>query len=105
MRPSSVQTQGAPPPPPSAHANVCAGPPTEAEAYPNTRLNFEHKLQDWSAETGLMTFARYTHLVLVTQLVTVVKPEARGPGVVRSPIYSGPQPHNRFSKSQRRLSA
>uniref|UniRef100_A0A8D0AQD1 Kynurenine 3-monooxygenase n=2 Tax=Sander lucioperca TaxID=283035 RepID=A0A8D0AQD1_SANLU len=31
---------------------------TAAEIYPNTRLNFDHKLQDWSAETGLMTFAR-----------------------------------------------
>lgn len=33
---------------------------TEAETYPNMQLNFDHKLQDWSAETGLMTFARYT---------------------------------------------
>ncbi|XP_032408299.1 kynurenine 3-monooxygenase-like [Xiphophorus hellerii] len=31
---------------------------TEAETYPNTKLNFDHKLQDWHAETGLMTFAR-----------------------------------------------
>ncbi|XP_027863700.1 kynurenine 3-monooxygenase isoform X1 [Xiphophorus couchianus] len=31
---------------------------TEAETYPNTTLNFDHKLQDWRAETGLMTFAR-----------------------------------------------
>ncbi|KAM4729483.1 kynurenine 3-monooxygenase [Anableps anableps] len=31
---------------------------TEAETYPNTKLNFDHKLQDWSADTGLMTFAR-----------------------------------------------
>uniref|UniRef100_A0A8C3GBK4 Kynurenine 3-monooxygenase n=1 Tax=Cyclopterus lumpus TaxID=8103 RepID=A0A8C3GBK4_CYCLU len=31
---------------------------TEAETYPNTNLNFDHKLQDWSAETGQMTFAR-----------------------------------------------
>ncbi|XP_053731235.1 kynurenine 3-monooxygenase [Synchiropus splendidus] len=31
---------------------------TEAERYPNTKLNFDHKLQDWSAETGLMTFVR-----------------------------------------------
>ncbi|KAM3606201.1 uncharacterized protein V6R79_012423 [Siganus canaliculatus] len=31
---------------------------TEAETYPNTKLNFDHKLQDWSAETGLMTFVR-----------------------------------------------
>ncbi|CAG6017879.1 kynurenine 3-monooxygenase [Menidia menidia] len=31
---------------------------TEAETYPNTNLNFDHKLQDWSAETGLMTFVR-----------------------------------------------
>uniref|UniRef100_A0A096M5H5 Kynurenine 3-monooxygenase n=1 Tax=Poecilia formosa TaxID=48698 RepID=A0A096M5H5_POEFO len=31
---------------------------TAAETYPNTKLNFDHKLQDWSAETGLMTFAR-----------------------------------------------
>uniref|UniRef100_A0A3Q2R0X3 Kynurenine 3-monooxygenase n=1 Tax=Fundulus heteroclitus TaxID=8078 RepID=A0A3Q2R0X3_FUNHE len=30
----------------------------KAETYPNTKLNFDHKLQDWSAETGLMTFAR-----------------------------------------------
>uniref|UniRef100_A0A3Q3J3B9 FAD-binding domain-containing protein n=1 Tax=Monopterus albus TaxID=43700 RepID=A0A3Q3J3B9_MONAL len=26
--------------------------------YPNTKLNFDHKLLDWSEETGLMTFAR-----------------------------------------------
>lgn len=31
---------------------------TAAETYPNTKLNFDHKLQDWSAETGLMTFLR-----------------------------------------------
>ncbi|GLD56060.1 kynurenine 3-monooxygenase [Lates japonicus] len=31
---------------------------TAAETYPNTKLNFDHKLQDWSAETGLMTFVR-----------------------------------------------
>ncbi|XP_054592051.2 kynurenine 3-monooxygenase [Nothobranchius furzeri] len=31
---------------------------TEAETYANTKLNFNHKLQDWSTETGLMTFAR-----------------------------------------------
>ncbi|XP_051231355.1 kynurenine 3-monooxygenase [Dicentrarchus labrax] len=31
---------------------------TEAEKYPNTKLNFDHKLQDWTAETGLMTFVR-----------------------------------------------
>ncbi|XP_044071156.1 kynurenine 3-monooxygenase isoform X2 [Siniperca chuatsi] len=31
---------------------------TEAETYPNTKLNFDHKLQDWNAETGLMTFVR-----------------------------------------------
>ncbi|KAM9847491.1 kynurenine 3-monooxygenase [Aulostomus maculatus] len=31
---------------------------TEAEKYSNTKLNFDHKLQDWSAETGLMTFVR-----------------------------------------------
>ncbi|XP_074502933.1 kynurenine 3-monooxygenase [Sebastes fasciatus] len=31
---------------------------TEAETYPNTKLNFDHKLQDWSAKTGLMTFDR-----------------------------------------------
>ncbi|XP_029376945.1 kynurenine 3-monooxygenase [Echeneis naucrates] len=30
----------------------------EAETYPNTKLNFEHKLHDWTAETGLMTFVR-----------------------------------------------
>ncbi|KAM9365422.1 kynurenine 3-monooxygenase [Pholidichthys leucotaenia] len=30
----------------------------EAETYPNTKLNFEHKLQDWNAETGQMTFVR-----------------------------------------------
>ncbi|XP_056327491.1 kynurenine 3-monooxygenase [Danio aesculapii] len=29
---------------------------TAAEAYPNTRLNFNHKLQDWSPKTGTMTF-------------------------------------------------
>uniref|UniRef100_A0A7N6BJ25 Kynurenine 3-monooxygenase n=1 Tax=Anabas testudineus TaxID=64144 RepID=A0A7N6BJ25_ANATE len=27
-------------------------------SYPNTKLNFDHKLQDWSTETGLMTFVR-----------------------------------------------
>uniref|UniRef100_A0A3Q1I2L0 Kynurenine 3-monooxygenase n=2 Tax=Anabas testudineus TaxID=64144 RepID=A0A3Q1I2L0_ANATE len=31
---------------------------TEADSYPNTKLNFDHKLQDWSTETGLMTFVR-----------------------------------------------
>uniref|UniRef100_A0A3B3XV66 FAD-binding domain-containing protein n=1 Tax=Poecilia mexicana TaxID=48701 RepID=A0A3B3XV66_9TELE len=31
---------------------------TAAETYPNTKLNFDHKLQDWSAETGLMTFTQ-----------------------------------------------
>ncbi|XP_061765933.1 kynurenine 3-monooxygenase isoform X2 [Nerophis ophidion] len=31
---------------------------TEAEKYANTKLNFEHKLQDWSAKTGLMTFTK-----------------------------------------------
>lgn len=31
---------------------------TEAETYPNTKLNFDHKLQDWNAETGIMTFVR-----------------------------------------------
>uniref|UniRef100_A0AAX7V429 Kynurenine 3-monooxygenase n=1 Tax=Astatotilapia calliptera TaxID=8154 RepID=A0AAX7V429_ASTCA len=31
---------------------------TAAETYPNTKMNFDHKLQDWNAETGLMTFAR-----------------------------------------------
>lgn len=40
------------------HTNGCANSLTEAETYPNMQLNFEHKLQDWSAETGLMTFAR-----------------------------------------------
>ncbi|XP_030011111.1 kynurenine 3-monooxygenase isoform X1 [Sphaeramia orbicularis] len=29
-----------------------------AETYPNTKLNFDHKLQDWNAETGIMTFVR-----------------------------------------------
>ncbi|KAK3573460.1 hypothetical protein QTP86_024674 [Hemibagrus guttatus] len=29
---------------------------TVAEAYPNTQLNFNHKLLDWSPETGTMTF-------------------------------------------------
>uniref|UniRef100_A0A669C4J3 Kynurenine 3-monooxygenase n=1 Tax=Oreochromis niloticus TaxID=8128 RepID=A0A669C4J3_ORENI len=29
-----------------------------AETYPNTKMNFDHKLQDWNAETGLMTFVR-----------------------------------------------
>lgn len=38
---------------------VCCFALTEAETYPNMQLNFDHKLQDWSAETGLMTFARY----------------------------------------------
>ncbi|XP_028279240.1 kynurenine 3-monooxygenase [Parambassis ranga] len=31
---------------------------TAVEAFPNTKLNFDHKLQGWSAETGLMTFVR-----------------------------------------------
>ncbi|XP_061601957.1 kynurenine 3-monooxygenase-like [Cololabis saira] len=31
---------------------------TEAETYTNTKLNFDHKLQDWSSESGLMTFTR-----------------------------------------------
>nr|XP_057920628.1 kynurenine 3-monooxygenase isoform X2 [Doryrhamphus excisus] len=31
---------------------------TEAESYANTKLNFEHKLQDWSTETGMMTFGK-----------------------------------------------
>ncbi|XP_040034018.1 kynurenine 3-monooxygenase isoform X1 [Gasterosteus aculeatus] len=31
---------------------------TKAETYPNTKLNFDHKLLDWRAETGRMTFAR-----------------------------------------------
>ncbi|XP_071372750.1 kynurenine 3-monooxygenase, partial [Centroberyx affinis] len=31
---------------------------TEAEAYPNAKMNFDHKLLDWSTETGLMTFVR-----------------------------------------------
>ncbi|KAL3972341.1 CCAAT/enhancer binding protein (C/EBP), delta [Sarotherodon galilaeus] len=31
---------------------------TAAETYPNTKMNFDHKLQDWNAETGLMTFVR-----------------------------------------------
>ncbi|XP_061142011.1 kynurenine 3-monooxygenase [Syngnathus typhle] len=30
----------------------------EAETYANTKLNFDHKLQDWNAESGLMTFIR-----------------------------------------------
>ncbi|KAM6956802.1 kynurenine 3-monooxygenase [Aplochiton taeniatus] len=29
---------------------------TEAEAYPNAKMNFDHKLLDWSTETGAMTF-------------------------------------------------
>uniref|UniRef100_A0A673XDZ9 Kynurenine 3-monooxygenase n=1 Tax=Salmo trutta TaxID=8032 RepID=A0A673XDZ9_SALTR len=29
-----------------------------AETYPNTNLNFAHKLLDWSTETGAMTFVR-----------------------------------------------
>ncbi|RXN10477.1 kynurenine 3-monooxygenase [Labeo rohita] len=29
---------------------------TAADAYPNTTLNFNHKLQDWSPKTGTMTF-------------------------------------------------
>ncbi|XP_056465713.1 kynurenine 3-monooxygenase [Gadus chalcogrammus] len=31
---------------------------TEAERYPNAKMNFDHKLQDWSPDTGLMTFLR-----------------------------------------------
>lgn len=31
---------------------------SEAETYPNTKLNFDHKLQDWNAENGVMTFVR-----------------------------------------------
>ncbi|XP_066535563.1 kynurenine 3-monooxygenase [Hoplias malabaricus] len=30
---------------------------TAAEAFPNTKLNFDHKLLDWSPETGVMTFS------------------------------------------------
>uniref|UniRef100_A0A3Q3DTA2 Kynurenine 3-monooxygenase n=1 Tax=Hippocampus comes TaxID=109280 RepID=A0A3Q3DTA2_HIPCM len=30
----------------------------KAETYANTKLNFDHKLLDWSAESGLMTFIR-----------------------------------------------
>ncbi|XP_062319899.1 kynurenine 3-monooxygenase [Osmerus eperlanus] len=29
---------------------------SEAETYPNTKMNFDHKLLDWNAETGAMTF-------------------------------------------------
>ncbi|XP_016085609.1 kynurenine 3-monooxygenase [Sinocyclocheilus grahami] len=29
---------------------------TAADAYPNTTLNFNHKLQDWSPKSGTMTF-------------------------------------------------
>ncbi|XP_053088876.1 kynurenine 3-monooxygenase isoform X2 [Pangasianodon hypophthalmus] len=29
---------------------------TASEAYPNTQLNFNHKLLDWNPETGTMTF-------------------------------------------------
>ncbi|XP_012672422.2 kynurenine 3-monooxygenase [Clupea harengus] len=31
---------------------------TAAEDFPNTTLNFDHKLVDWSKETGAMTFLR-----------------------------------------------
>ncbi|KAG7462730.1 hypothetical protein MATL_G00187830 [Megalops atlanticus] len=31
---------------------------TAAEEYPNTKLNFGHKLLDWSIESGAMTFLR-----------------------------------------------
>ncbi|KAK0137559.1 Kynurenine 3-monooxygenase [Merluccius polli] len=31
---------------------------TEAESYPNAKINFDHKLEDWSTDTGLMTFLR-----------------------------------------------
>lgn len=31
---------------------------TAAESYPNTKMNFDHKLHDWNAETGTMTFVR-----------------------------------------------
>ncbi|KAG9344404.1 hypothetical protein JZ751_011074 [Albula glossodonta] len=31
---------------------------TAAEAYPNTKMNFGHKLLDWSFESGAMTFLR-----------------------------------------------
>ncbi|MEQ2255102.1 hypothetical protein ILYODFUR_010291 [Ilyodon furcidens] len=37
---------------------------TEADTYPNTKLNFDHKLQDWSAETGLMTFGRFQQICI-----------------------------------------
>ncbi|KAG7250294.1 hypothetical protein CRUP_005810, partial [Coryphaenoides rupestris] len=30
----------------------------EAERYANTKMNFDHKLQDWNSDTGLMTFLR-----------------------------------------------
>lgn len=32
--------------------------PTAADAYPHMKLNFDHKLQDWNAETGEMNFVR-----------------------------------------------
>ncbi|XP_076025366.1 kynurenine 3-monooxygenase isoform X2 [Genypterus blacodes] len=31
---------------------------TEAGTYPNANLNFDHKLKDWNAETGMMTFVK-----------------------------------------------
>ncbi|KAM3842227.1 kynurenine 3-monooxygenase-like [Diretmus argenteus] len=31
---------------------------TAAETYPNTKLNFDHKLLDWSPESGTMNFVR-----------------------------------------------
>ncbi|XP_034041456.1 kynurenine 3-monooxygenase [Thalassophryne amazonica] len=44
---------------------------TAAETYPNTKLNFGHKLQDWNAETGLITFIRSdgTKMQIKTNLI------------------------------------
>uniref|UniRef100_A0A3B4BHG3 FAD-binding domain-containing protein n=1 Tax=Periophthalmus magnuspinnatus TaxID=409849 RepID=A0A3B4BHG3_9GOBI len=36
---------------------------TEAERYSNTKLNFDHKLQDWNAETGTMTFTNIAQVL------------------------------------------
>ncbi|KAJ3610818.1 hypothetical protein NHX12_022909 [Muraenolepis orangiensis] len=31
---------------------------TEAESFPNAKMNFDHRLHDWNSDTGCMTFIR-----------------------------------------------
>ncbi|KAF3842463.1 hypothetical protein F7725_024414 [Dissostichus mawsoni] len=49
---------------------------TEAETYPNMKMNFDHKLKDWSPETGLMTFTRLdgSHDQIQADLIFAMKP-------------------------------